>query len=84
MGAIRRRRSLGLQAALRHDLTLGGAMALVVLFRVCDAVHLDAGDCAAGDEQLEMAGAAVCLYERAGVCGGAGDEPGDYALLLKQ
>jgi ferrous iron transport protein B len=56
-GADPATQSLGLQAALRHDLTL-----------------------AAGDEQLAVAGGAVCLHERAGVCGGAGDQPGDSAL----
>ena len=79
-GADPATQSLGLAggAAARSD--AGRRDGAGGVLRVRDAVHLDAGDCAAGDEQLALAGAAVCLHERAGVSGGAGDQPGDSAL----
>ena len=81
-GADPATQSLSLQAALRHDLTLGGAMALVVFLRFCHAVHFDAGDCKARDEQLEVARSAVHLHDRAGIRGRAGHQRIGFALFL--
>ncbi len=83
MGAIRRRTIMTLQAALRHDMTSGRRDCAGGLLRSGDAVHVDARGGEAGDQQLEVAGGAVCVYDGAGLYGGAGDQPGHYAILSR-
>ena len=59
--------SAGLQQALRHDLTPGGAFALLVFFAFAHAMHVHRRGGAPRNRRLEVAGGAVRLHDRLGI-----------------